>query len=179
MRILQGTWPFLSFRVANDWGGTVLQTVIDNMEASTWSLLWTILCQGPQTDGALKWKGRLEDRNPASKKIMLLRGWEPGEVIPASLIPGFNVLCKLFEVGNKYKIILADFLTEALLRVEDQRHLIKEDTDVLIKDCLEAFVDYLIIYFDAENQEAMCRAWRDLPTKDISYSSVKGINNKR
>jgi hypothetical protein len=86
--------------------------------------------------------------------------------MPASVVPGFRVLIKLLELGNAY--------SEALLPLSDpdESDLPPQETDKVMELCLNAFVDYLIIYFDRETQNSMHLAWEDLSAVDQSLKSI-------
>ncbi len=65
-------------------------------------------------------------------------------------------------------------MEELVLKIPSRRsvgkHLTVEQTGDLMELCRNAFADYLIIYFDEENQNAMARTWDELPDED-EYAS--------
>ncbi len=61
--LLRGTLPFLSLRLVEGWGTTILHTTIDDLESTTcaWLLLYVALTRGPRTPVGVRWKSVLEE----------------------------------------------------------------------------------------------------------------------
>ncbi len=156
----------LAVRIAHGWGDGVLQTVIDNMESSTWSLLWTFLCNGPKTDASAEWKSWLNGPESFGKRTLLSVGakheieqsWKSFDPIPPSILPFLKFFSKIFSLGEKY----SDLLTGLLLKSTNNPQF-DEKTDREVANLTrQAFIDYLMVYFDDKNLKLMTDGWPDV-----------------
>ena len=155
----------LAVRIARGWGTEILQTVIDNLEASTWSLVWTFLCNGPKTPANARWKSFLEAPDHIPKQTLLMAGaihertgfWRHGDPVPPSIRPYLKFFSKVLMLGEKYP----GQLTNILRGSKDKPQLDRQTDQEVVDLTRKAFTEYLEVYFDDTNFALMTVDWPD------------------